>query len=204
VPVKIGIAEPSRATGAETQARPGRCHPTCSEHPDERLDFRVEPDTSDCAHEVFTSAGRGAGRARQSDEGLAARIGAASRQLELENPDRGLPLVDRVINRTAELLGVGLLGGILGIVFANALSRYLLNYSFVWAEEVVISLVPWLAVTGLFLSVRRRQLIRDRVLSRPVLTRSTPSPGSARATSRRFDVGLARLARLQVRRHLRR
>ena len=26
--------------------------------------------------------------------------------------------------------------------------------------EVVISLVPWLAVTGLFLSVRRRQMIR--------------------------------------------
>ena len=104
--------------------------------------------------------GREAGRARQSDEDLGARIGAASRQLELEDPDRGLPLVDRVINRTVELLGVGLLGGILGIVFANALSRYLLNYSFVWAEEVVISLVPWLAVTGLFLSVRRRQLIR--------------------------------------------
>ena len=65
-----------------------------------------------------------------------------------------------MINRAAELLGVGLLGGILLIVFANALSRYLLNYSFVWAEEVVISLVPWLAVTGLFLSVRRRQMIR--------------------------------------------
>ncbi len=71
--------------------------------------------------------GREAGRAQQSDEDLAARIGAASRRLELEDPDRGLPLVDRVINRTVELLGVGLLGGILGIVFANALSRYLLN-----------------------------------------------------------------------------
>jgi hypothetical protein len=147
--------------------------------------------------------GREAGRARQSDEGLAARIGAASRQLELEDPDCGLPLVDRGINRTAELLGVGLLGGILGIVFVNALSRYLLNYSFVRAEEVdqlgalargdrVVPLGPAPAAN------------QDRVLSRPVLTRSTPSPGSARPTSRRFDVGLARLARLQVRRHLRR
>ena len=45
-------------------------------------------------------------------------------------------------------------------MFVNALSRYALDYSFVWAEEVVISLVPWLAVTGLFLSVRRRQMIR--------------------------------------------
>lgn len=95
-----------------------------------------------------------------SQEDLAARLGAASRQHELANPDRDLPTADRVINRAAELLGVGLLGGILAIVFANALSRYTLNYSFVWAEEVVISLVPWLAVTGLFLSVRRRQMIR--------------------------------------------
>ena len=93
-------------------------------------------------------------------EDLAERIGAASRRHELDDPDRGLPLADRVINRAAELLGVGLLGGILAIVFANALSRYALNQSFVWAEEVVISLVPWLAVTGLFLSVRRRQMIR--------------------------------------------
>ena len=95
-----------------------------------------------------------------SGDDLAARIGAASRQHELEDPDRSLPLADRLINRTVELLGVGLLGGILAIVFANALARYALDYSFVWAEEVVISLVPWLALTGLFLSVRRRQMIR--------------------------------------------
>ena len=95
-----------------------------------------------------------------SGDNLAARIGAASRQHELEDPDRSLPRADRLINRTVELLGVGLLGGILAIVFANALARYALDYSFVWAEEVVISLVPWLALTGLFLSVRRRQMIR--------------------------------------------
>jgi TRAP-type C4-dicarboxylate transport system permease small subunit len=91
---------------------------------------------------------------------LARRIGTASRQQELQDPDRALPFADRVVNRTAEMLGVAILGGLLAIVFANALSRYALNYSFVWAEEVVISMVPWLAVVGLFLSVRRRQMIR--------------------------------------------
>jgi TRAP-type transport system small permease protein len=90
------------------------------------------------------------------EEGLAERLGAATRQLELEDPDRGLPLGERVINRAVELLGVCLLAGILVILFVNALTRYALNYSFIWAEEVVIGLVPWLAVTGLFLSVRRR------------------------------------------------
>jgi TRAP-type C4-dicarboxylate transport system permease small subunit len=99
-------------------------------------------------------------QATAAEADLSARIGAASRQHELADPDRGLPRADRAINRAAELLGVALLGAILAIVFANALSRYALNHSFVWAEEVVISLVPWLAVTGLFLSVRRRQMIR--------------------------------------------
>ena len=96
----------------------------------------------------------------RAGQDLAERIGVVSRQQELQDPDRALPLADRVVNRAVELLGVGLLGGIFAIVLVNALSRYALNHSFVWAEEVVISLVPWLAVTGLFLSVRRRQMIR--------------------------------------------
>ena len=108
-------------------------------------------------HDPRTDA---AGSAPAADENLAERIGQASRRHELEDPDAGLPLADRVVNSGVELLGVGLMGGILAIIFANALSRYALNRSFVWAEEVVISLVPWLAVTGLFLSVRRRQMIR--------------------------------------------
>jgi TRAP-type transport system small permease protein len=91
---------------------------------------------------------------------LAARVGDATRRLELEDPDQGLPLAERVINRAVELLGVGLLAGILTIIFANAVTRYALNYSIIWGEEVVIGLVPWLAVTGLFLSMRRRQMIR--------------------------------------------
>jgi TRAP-type C4-dicarboxylate transport system permease small subunit len=101
-----------------------------------------------------------AGQPTAAEPDLSARIDDASRRLELQDPDRGLPLADRVINRAVELLGVALLGGIFAIVLANALARYALDYSFVWAEEVVISLVPWLAVTGLFLSVRRRQMIR--------------------------------------------
>ena len=95
-----------------------------------------------------------------SREGLGAQVAAASRRLELEDPDRGQPLADRVVNRAVELVGVSLLAGILAIIFINALTRYALNYSFIWAEEVVIGLVPWLAVTGLFLSVRRRQMIQ--------------------------------------------
>jgi TRAP-type transport system small permease protein len=101
----------------------------------------------------------GADRGRPAEHDLGARIGAASRQLELGDPDRDRPLIDRVVNRAVELVGVSLLAGILAIIFLNALTRYALNYSFIWAEEVVIGLVPWLAMTGLFLSVRRRGMI---------------------------------------------
>jgi TRAP-type C4-dicarboxylate transport system permease small subunit len=116
------------------------------------------------------------GRARRSagsDEDLAARVGDATRRLELDDPDQGLPLAERVINRAVEILGVGLLAVILAIIFTNAVTRYALNYSLIWGEEVVIGLVPWLAVTGLFLSVRRRQMIRiDFFLERvPVAAR---------------------------------
>ena len=102
----------------------------------------------------------GAAAAAPPQGELAAQVGVATRQLELEDPDRDLPFADRLINRAVELLGVGLLAGILAIIFVNALTRYTLNYSFIWAEEVVIGLVPWLAVTGLFLSVRRRKTIQ--------------------------------------------
>ena len=108
-----------------------------------------------------------------SDEDLAARVGDATRRLELDDPDQGLPFAERVINRAVEILGVGLLAGSLAIIFTNAVTRYALNYSLIWGEEVVIGLVPWLAVTGLFLSVRRRQMIRiDFFLERvPVAAR---------------------------------
>ena len=100
-----------------------------------------------------------ADRSWRAEGDLGARVGAVSRQLELDDPDRGRPLIDRVANRAVELVGVSLLASILAIIFLNALTRYALNYSFIWAEEVVIGLVPWLALTGLFLSVRRRQMI---------------------------------------------
>ncbi len=46
------------------------------------------------------------------------------------------------------------------VIFVNAVSRYTLNYSFIWAEEMVQMSMPWLAMTGVFLSVRRGTMIR--------------------------------------------
>ncbi len=97
---------------------------------------------------------------RPEAEQLAERIGAATRSLELRNPDEGLPLAARLINGTVEVLGVTVLVAIVLVIFANAVSRYALNYSFIWAEEMVQMAMPWLAMTGVFLAVRRGTMIR--------------------------------------------
>jgi TRAP-type C4-dicarboxylate transport system permease small subunit len=101
------------------------------------------------------------GSASQSYTGdIASQIGQATRKMELQNPDEGLPLGDRLVNQFVEIIGVTVLVTIVAVVFSNAFSRYALNYSFSWAEEVVQMSMPWLAMTGVFLSVRRGTMIR--------------------------------------------
>lgn len=91
---------------------------------------------------------------------LSDQIAEATRRQELADPDRGLPFLDRAVNKVVEIIGVGVLCTIVGTIFVNAVSRYAFNYSFNWVEELVIYLMPWLAMTGLFLAIRRGTMIR--------------------------------------------
>jgi TRAP-type C4-dicarboxylate transport system permease small subunit len=91
---------------------------------------------------------------------LAARVAEAGRRRELLDPDRDLARADVIVNRCAEAAGVLLLGSVVLIVFVNAVLRYLANTSIIWAEEVVLGLIPWLAMVGLFLAIRRQTTIR--------------------------------------------
>ena len=91
---------------------------------------------------------------------LGAQMGAATKAAELSDPDAGASPIDRAINRVAEVLGVVVLVTLIGLVFSNAVGRYLGGYMIIWADEVVISLMPWLGMIGMFLSIRRRQVIR--------------------------------------------
>ena len=70
------------------------------------------------------------------------------------------PGFDRIVNRTAELFGVLLLALLTGLVFLNASTRYLFSHSFIWGDELIIAIIPWVAMSGLFLAVRRRNVIR--------------------------------------------
>jgi len=91
---------------------------------------------------------------------LGAQIDEASRQQELMDPDAHLNVVDRWINRTAEAIGVITMLIIVATIFVNAIGRYAFNAHLLWAEELVLLALPWLAMTGTFLAVRRSTLIR--------------------------------------------
>lgn len=96
----------------------------------------------------------------EDDRQLAERLGRAGRDQELHDPDAGRPAVDRWINRIAEVIGVAAIATIVALIFLNAVGRYAFAAPILWAEELVIALIPWLAMTGVFLSVRRRSVIR--------------------------------------------
>lgn len=91
---------------------------------------------------------------------LAREVEVATRSAELADPDAGRSRFDRTVNRVAETFGVLVLALLVGLVFVNAFSRYALGHSFIWGDELIIAIIPWLAMAGLFLAVRRRQVIR--------------------------------------------
>ena len=68
----------------------------------------------------------------------------------------GMELVDRLV----ELIAAVLLSAIVGILFINAFSRYAFDSPIGGTEEAATSLVVWLTMIGMYLSVRRRDLIR--------------------------------------------
>jgi len=98
--------------------------------------------------------------AQRLDAEMATRMDEATKAAELSDPDIGASAIDRAINRVAEVLGVAVLAVLLALVFGNAAGRYLGGNMIVWADEMVISLMPWLGMLGMFLSIRRRQVIR--------------------------------------------
>jgi TRAP-type C4-dicarboxylate transport system permease small subunit len=99
-------------------------------------------------------------KADEEGEELAALVEQATRDIELKDADAGASRFDRIVNRTAELFGVLLLTLLTGLVFLNATTRYLFSYSFIWGDELIIAIIPWVAMSGLFLAVRRRNVIR--------------------------------------------
>lgn len=96
---------------------------------------------------------------------LARKIDAASRAADLAHDDAGASRFGRAVNSVAEAAGVAVLATIVFLVLFNAVGRYAFQYTFIWGDEMVLSLLPWLGMLGMFLSIRRRQIIRIDLLA---------------------------------------
>lgn len=91
---------------------------------------------------------------------IAREVDEASRATDLVHEDADASRFGRAVNTVAEAAGVAVLGTIVFLVFFNAVGRYAFQYTFIWGDEMVLSLLPWLGMFGMFLSIRRRQIIR--------------------------------------------
>ncbi|QYK40361.1 MAG: TRAP transporter small permease [Paracoccaceae bacterium] len=104
-------------------------------------------------------------RAEESGADLAHQVDAASRAIDVFDHDAGKGRIDRAVNKAAEVAGVAVLLSIVLLVFGNAVSRYIVGRALIWSDELVLAMLPWLGMLGMFLSIRRRQIIRIDFLS---------------------------------------
>ena len=108
---------------------------------------------------------------------LANQLERFQERMELADPDAGLPIGDRLINKSIEAVGVACLAVIFVLILSSTLGRYVWNQPLIWGEEVVLGIIPWLVATGMFLSARRRRLVTVEFVS------SRFSPQVARVVS---------------------
>ena len=104
-----------------------------------------------------------AGKQENEDDLLAKLAETTAPELESTTPPSRF-LAVRLIDRTVETLAALTLAVITLIMFGNAMGRYLLNSPLGWAEEIVTGLLLWLVMFGLFVGIRRRELIIIRVI----------------------------------------
>lgn len=99
------------------------------------------------------------------ERSLAERVDAVTGQASPADTPAAKMTPGRFVDRLSEVLAVTLLGVIVVLIFLNSLGRFAFASPLVWTEEVVASLIIWLAVAGTFLAVRRRQLITVEVVT---------------------------------------
>lgn len=101
----------------------------------------------------------------EDEHDLAERISETARAEEFAAGSTAATPLGRIVDQAAEAIAVALLGVIVVLVFLNAFFRYAFANPLVWTEEIVASLIIWLAVAGAFLALRRRQLIAIEVVT---------------------------------------
>lgn len=96
--------------------------------------------------------------AQQPDD-LGKQLAEAASGSDLDYTDDSAGPFGRAINKVAEVIGLVILILTSGLVFLNAVMRYTIDTTFIWVDELVILMFPWLGMIGVFLAIRRRQVI---------------------------------------------
>jgi TRAP-type C4-dicarboxylate transport system permease small subunit len=87
---------------------------------------------------------------------------------DLPETRRSAGTAERVFVAANRWLIIGMMAAMVAMVFANVVSRYIWNYSFIWAEELSQYLMVWITFLGAGLALREGrhvavELLQDRL-----------------------------------------
>lgn len=86
-------------------------------------------------------------------------------------PAPPLGVIERVFVAVNRWLIIAMMAAMVAMVFANVVSRYIWNYSYIWAEELSQYLMVWITFLGAGLALREGrhvavELLQDRLSSK--------------------------------------
>lgn len=81
-----------------------------------------------------------------------------------KSPGGGLAAFERVLLACNRGLIVAMMAAMVALVFANVVSRYVLNFSIIWAEELSQYLMVWIAFLGAGLAMREGRHVAVEML----------------------------------------
>ena len=79
-------------------------------------------------------------------------------------PGGGMAGFERILLAANRGLIVGMMAAMVALVFANVVSRYVFNYSIIWAEELSQYLMVWITFLGAGLAMREGRHVSVQML----------------------------------------
>ena len=81
-----------------------------------------------------------------------------------ESPGAGLAAAERVLLAGNRGVIIAMMATMVALVFANVVSRYIFNYSIIWAEELAQYLMVWITFLGAGLAMREGRHVAVEML----------------------------------------
>ena len=81
-----------------------------------------------------------------------------------ESPGSGLAAAERILLAGNRGLIIAMMAAMVALVFTNVVSRYILNFSIIWAEELSQYLMVWITFLGAGLAMREGRHVAVEML----------------------------------------